>query len=215
MIWWHIVLVVIISYMFGNISFARIISNLKHNDITKLGSGNPGSTNMLRNFGLKIGLINLGLDMLKGFVPAFITSLVFKDYPIMLYISGLSVIIGHIYPVVYKFKGGKGIATMIGFFFACDWLVTLIVVVVAAISWLIFQYGSVASFICVTVLTVWEGIKAKTTLPIEQSKIICLLLFCVFLLTWYAHRGNIERLLFGKESKVSLIKSTKKHMKNK
>ena len=215
MIWWHIVLVVIISYMFGNISFARIISNLKHNDITKLGSGNPGSTNMLRNFGLKIGLINLGLDMLKGFVPAFITSLVFKDYPIMLYISGLSVIFGHVYPIVYKFKGGKGIATMIGFFFACDWLVTLIVVVVAAISWLIFQYGSVASFICVTVLTVWEGIKAKTTLPIEPSKIICLLLFCVFLLTWYAHRGNIERLLFGKESKVSLIKSTKKHMKNK
>lgn len=215
MIWWHIVLVVLISYMFGNISFARIISNLKHNDITKLGSGNPGSTNMLRNFGLKIGLINLALDMLKGFVPAFITSLVFKDYPIMLYISGLSVIFGHVYPVVYKFKGGKGIATMIGFFFACDWLVTLIVVVVAAISWLIFQYGSVASFICVTVLTVWEGIKAKANLPLSDSKVVCILLFCVFLLTWYAHRGNIERLLFGKESKVSLIKSTKKNIKNK
>ena len=213
MIWWHIVLVIIISYMFGNISFARIISNLKHNDITKLGSGNPGSTNMLRNFGLKIGLINLFLDMLKGFIPAFITSLVFASQPIMLYISGLSVIVGHVYPVVYKFKGGKGIATMIGFFFACDWLATLIVVVVAAISWLIFQYGSVASFICVTVLTVWEGIGAKNSLPVNESKVICILLFCVFLLTWYAHRGNIERLLFGKESKVSLLKKTKKEMK--
>lgn len=215
MVWWQIILVILVSYMSGNISFARIISKLKHNDITKLGSGNPGSTNMLRNFGLKIGLLNLFLDMLKGFVPAFLTTIIFPSQPIMLYISGLSVIIGHIYPVVYKFKGGKGIATMIGFFFACDLLVTLIVVVVAAISWLIFQYGSVASFICVTVLTVWEGIGAKNTLPVEQSKIICLLLFCIFLLTWYAHRGNIERLLFGKESKVSLIKSTKKKIEQK
>lgn len=215
MVWWQILLVVLISYLFGNISFARIISGIKHNDITKLGSGNPGSTNMLRNFGLKIGLINLFLDMLKGFVPAFVTSLIFSSQPIMLYISGLSVIVGHVYPIVYKFKGGKGIATMLGFFFACDPLVTLIVVVVATISWLLFQYGSVASFICVTVLTVWEGIKVKSTLPLHESKVICVLLFCVFLLTWYAHRGNIERLLFGKESKVSLIKSTKKNMKSK
>ena len=213
MVWWHIVLVVLISYLFGNISFARIISRLKKSDITKLGSGNPGSTNMLRNFGFKIGVLNLFLDMLKGFIPAFITLMIFKDQPIMLYISGLSVIVGHVYPVVYKFKGGKGIATMIGFFFACDWLVTLIVVVVAAISWLIFQYGSVASFICVTVLTVWEGIGAKANLPKSESKVVCLLLFAVFLLTWFAHRGNIERLLFGKESKVSLIKKTKNTIK--
>jgi len=213
MIWWQIVLVVLISYMFGNISFARIISKLKKSDITKLGSGNPGSTNMLRNFGFKIGILNLFLDMLKGFIPAFLTFLIFRDAPIMLYISGLSVIIGHVYPIMYKFKGGKGIATMIGFFFACDWLVTLIVVLVAAVSWLIFQYGSVASFICVTVLTVWEGIGAKATLPTNESKVICLLLFAVFLLTWFAHRGNIERLLFGKESKVSLIKKTKKNIK--
>ena len=60
-----------------------------------------------------------------------------------------------------------------------------------------------------------EGNKKKNTLPATESKWICLLLFCVFLVTWYAHRGNIERLLFGKESKVSLIKKTKKDMKNK
>ena len=213
MIWWHIVLVIIISYMFGNISFARIISAFKKTDITKVGSGNPGSTNMLRNFGFKIGMLNFVLDMLKGFIPAFLTTIIFKDAPVLLYISGLSVIVGHIYPVVYKFKGGKGIATMIGFFFACNWLVTLIVVLVAAVSWLIFQYGSVASFICVTVLTVWEGVVAKETLEVSQSKPICLLLFAIFLITWYAHRGNIARLLFGKENKVSLIKTTKRKIK--
>lgn len=214
MIWWHIVLVALISYMFGNLSFARYISRAKNNDITRLGSGNPGSTNMLRNFGFKIGLLNLILDMLKGFVPTLVTYLIFKN-DVYLYIAGVSVIMGHIYPVMYKFKGGKGIATMIGVFFAAEPLFTGLIVIIAAISWLLFQYGSVASFICVTALTVFEGIKAQNNLPSSESKIVCLLLFSIFVLTWYAHRGNIERLLFGKESKVSLIKNTKKKMKNK
>lgn len=214
MVWWHICLVAICSYLFGNLSFARYISRAKNNDITKLGSGNPGSTNMLRNFGLKIGLLNLLLDMLKGFIPALVAWLIFKS-DIYLYIAGVCAIVGHIYPVVYKFKGGKGIATMVGVFFAANPLITLIVVVIAAISWLLFQYGSVASFICVTALTVYEGILAQANLAVNESKIVCLLLFVIFLLTWYAHRGNIERLLFGKESKVDLLKSVKKKLKDK
>ena len=72
-------LVSFISYAFGNLSFARYISRLKKNDITRLGSGNPGSTNMLRNFGFKIGVLNLILDMLKGFVPTLITYFIFKS----------------------------------------------------------------------------------------------------------------------------------------
>lgn len=212
MIWWHLLLVIIISYAFGNVSFARIISGKLNADITKMGSGNPGTTNVLRHFGFKVGLINFILDILKGFVPVLVTILLF-DNPIMSYISGVSVIVGHIYPVVYKFKGGKGIATMLGVFFATNPLATLIVVVVAGISWLLFKYGSMASFICVTVLTVVEGIKAKSSLALNESKTVCILLFSIFILTWFAHRKNIERLLVGKESKVDLIKSVKKKYK--
>ena len=212
MIWWHILLVVIVSYAFGNISIARMISAKLNADITKMGSGNPGTTNVLRNFGFKIGLMNFILDILKGFVPVLVTIILF-DNLIMTYVSGISVIIGHIYPAAYKFKGGKGIATMLGVFFASNPLVTTVVVVVAGISWLLFQYGSMASFICVTIMTVVEGIKAKNTLPLAESKTVCLLLFSVFLLTWFAHRKNIERLLVGKESKVDLIKSVKKKYK--
>ncbi len=212
MIWWKILIVVIVAYLLGNISFARIISRAKHSDVTKLGSGNPGSTNMLRNFGFKVGFATFLCDVLKGFLPAFVCTLVL-DNPCYAYIAGVSSVVGHIYPVLYKFKGGKGIATMIGFFFAVDPLVTLCVVLLAALCWILFKYGSVASFWCVTALTVCEGIKAKINLPLKQSRLICLLLFCIFLLTWYAHRANIERLLIGKESKVSLIKSTKKKMK--
>lgn len=211
-VWWQIAIIVILSYMCGNLSVARIISKKKHADITKLGSGNPGTTNVLRNFGFKVGLINFILDILKGFVPTLVVMLVLGN-PICTYAAGLSVILGHIYPVCYKFKGGKGIATMIGVFFATRPVVMAIVVVVAGLSWLIFKYGSLASFICVTCMTVTEGIKAKATLPLQQSQVVCLLLFAIFIFTWFAHRKNIERLLIGKESKVDLIKSTKKKFK--
>lgn len=212
MVWWHILIIIVVSYFIGNISFSRMLALSKHKDITKLGSGNAGSTNVLRNFGLGYGVINLVLDILKGFLPAFLSYIIFDGNLIYLYIAGISVMVGHIYPVVFKFKGGKGIASMLGVFLATDPVVTLIVIACALVCWLIFKYGSLASFLCVTALTVYEGIQAKS-MPEGEGKIICLLLFIIFCLTWYAHRSNIERLLCGKESKVSLIKSTKKKIK--
>ena len=212
MVWWHIVLIVIISYFVGNISISRMLANSKKKDITKLGSGNAGSTNVLRNFGLGMGILNLVLDIAKGFIPSFLAYKIFGDNLVYLYIAGISVMIGHIYPVIFKFKGGKGIASMLGVFLASNPIATLIVIGCALISWLAFKYGSIASFICVTALTVVEGINAKK-LPDPEGLIISILLFIIFLLTWFAHRSNIARLLCGKESKVSLIKSTKKRIK--
>lgn len=213
MVWWHIVLVVLISYMCGNVSFARIISNIKKDDITKMGSGNPGSTNILRNYGFKFGILNLALDMLKGFTPALIAYFVFEKSYVMLYIAGISAMLGHIYPVLFKFKGGKGIATMMGLFLAANPIATLIAIVIGFIIWAIFEYGSVVSFLCITSLTVVEGVRARMSLSVTDRKIVCLILFSIFIFTWYAHRKNIERLLLGKESKASLIKKTKKKLK--
>lgn len=215
MVWWQVVLVVIISYLCGNISFARIISKSKKDDITKLGSGNPGSTNILRNYGAKYGVLNLALDMFKGFVPSLVSYYVFGHDYVMLYIAGISSMLGHIYPVFFGFKGGKGIATMLGMFLAANPIVTLICVGVGAVIWAIFEYGSVVSFLCITTLTVVEGIRARMNLDVVSRKIICLILFAIFIFTWYAHRKNIERLLLGKESKASLIKKTKKKLKSK
>lgn len=215
MVWWHILLVVIISYLCGNISFARMISKSKKDDITKLGSGNPGSTNILRNYGLKFGVLNLALDMFKSFVPSIASFYIFGHSYLMLYIAGLSSMLGHIYPVVFGFKGGKGIATMLGMFLASNPIVTLICVGAGAVIWAIFEYGSVVSFLCITTLTVVEGVRARMNLPMDERKIICVILFAIFIFTWYAHRKNIERLLLGKESKASLIKKTKKKLKSK
>ena len=69
MIWWQILIIVVVSYFMGNISFSRFLAKTKNKDITKLGSGNPGMTNTLRNFGVKLGVVNLILDMLKAFIP--------------------------------------------------------------------------------------------------------------------------------------------------
>lgn len=211
MIWWHIVIICVSSYLFGNISIARMISAKKKKDITKLGSGNPGTTNTIRNFGLAAGAINLVLDMAKGVIPTLVVLLVTKNLAYT-YMAGVSAILGHIFPVVFLFKGGKGIATMLGVFMVVDPIVTLIVLAGFLIVWLVFKYVSVASFLSVTALTVVEGFKAKS-LASPDGLVICFLLFAIFCLTWWAHRANIKRLILGKESKVDLIKSAKKKIK--
>lgn len=211
MVWWHFLIIIVVSYFVGNISFSRMFGKIKHKDITKLGSGNAGSTNVLRNFGFKFGVLNLCLDILKGFVPSIVFFYVFGENIIYLYTAGISVMLGHIFPVIYKFKGGKGIASMLGVFLAADPVVTLIVIGTAALVWFLFKYGSLASFVCVTALTVIEGVKAKS-LESPQNLVISLMLFFIFCLTWFMHRSNIERLLCGRESKVSLIKSIQKQI---
>lgn len=214
-IWWQVLLTIIISYFCGNISFARIISSKKNDDITKLGSGNPGATNILRNYGFKFGALNLILDMLKAFIPALSSYYIFGESLTMLYIAGLSSMVGHIFPVVWKFKGGKGISSMMGIFLAANPIATLTVLLIGVMIWAIFEYGSVVSFICISSLSVIEGIRIREILSVTDRKIVCLILYSIFLFTWYAHRKNIERLLLGKENKAHLIKKTKKKLKSK
>ena len=214
MIWWQVILTIVIAYFCGNISFARIIASTKKQDITKLGSGNPGMTNVLRNYGFKFGLLNLILDMFKAFTPSIIAFYVFGHNYVMLYIAGISSMLGHIYPLAYGFKGGKGIASMLGMFLAANPIATAIVIMIGAVVWLLFEYGSVVSFLCITIMTVIEGIRARMNLCETDRKIVCLILFAVFCFTWYAHRKNIERLLLGKENKASIIKKTKKKLKS-
>ena len=85
--------------------------------------------------------------------------------------------------------------------------------VIGAVVWLLFEYGSVVSFLVMTTLTVIEGVRIKDVLVESDRKIVCLILFALFILTWYAHKKNIERLLIGKENKASIIKKTKKKLK--
>ena len=137
-----LIAVIIFSYLLGNISWARIIASRKHIDITKQGSGNPGATNTLRTLGGKAGVTVFLLDIIKGVIPALVGVLLFGGYastnvPLLvtgtnesylaLYLCGLAAVLGHTLPAIYKFRGGKGIATMFGVFLVAQPILSIVV----------------------------------------------------------------------------------------
>ncbi len=216
------------SYFLGNLNWAIIISKTKKVDIRTLGSGNPGTLNMGRNFGLKVGLSVFFLDILKGVIPCLVAFFVFKDKgcfsntnflikDLALYLCGLSVVLGHIYPVIFKFKGGKGIASSIGVFlfvecsYGIAWGLIVIMAIVAAIAFIYFtEFGAMASFIAITPSAISAFIRINLTYAKEINS--CLLfvilvnciLFLICFFTWFAHRKNIERMLSGDEHSTSI-----------
>ncbi len=218
--WWRYLIVIVVSYFIGNINFARIISKKLNQDITKQGSGNPGTMNMLRTFGFKVGILTMALDAMKGVCAALLGFFIFGGAEglyvnIMglngsieamtgLYIGGLSVIIGHNFPAIYKFKGGKGVACILGIYLVASPILVAICFVFAFIYLYIFDYAAVASFIFITVLTFFEALKC------DGNLITTILLFVIFFLTWFMHRKNIFRLLVGTENKANLKKALSK-----
>lgn len=225
---------IVLSYLFGNISNAVILSKFKKQDIRTMGSGNPGTLNMSRNFGFKFGLLTLFLDLLKGMLPTLIGFLVFrKTYfegaeflvaDIAKYALGLSVVLGHIYPVFYKFKGGKGIASTIGVFLACEPLLALLAIVFVFLFIFFFEYGSLGSLIGVTflavasVVTLYNKYESILSFVSKYLLIANLLLVAICFFTWFAHRKNILSLLSADEHKTSIkamIKRAKEKKANK
>lgn len=222
--WWRYVIVIVVSYFLGNINFARILSKkVLKDDITKQGSGNPGTMNMLRSFGFKAGILTLFLDALKGSAAALLGFFLFKGYEgayvdiwglhssaeamMGLYIGGLSVMIGHNFPVIYKFKGGKGVACMLGVYAVSSPIWVAICFVFGFIYLYIFEYAAVTSFLFISIVTFIEALKytgANANLPVT------ILLFVMYCLTWFMHRQNIFRLLVGTENKANLKASFKK-----
>ena len=216
------------SYFLGNINWALIISKLKKNDIRKLGSGNPGTLNMSRNFGLKIGLLTFFLDILKGAIPTLVSFLIFngKYFEISgfsisvfaMYLTGFCAVLGHIYPVVLKFKGGKGIASTIGVLLVCEitsgwvWTVVCIMALVAAGLFIYFtEFGAMGSFIAITPPAVFGAIRLFVFNNAYPQRVVFLfvtsmLIFFICFFTWFAHRKNIERMLAGEEHPTSIKK---------
>ncbi len=227
-LWWQFLILAVLSYLVGNINFAVLISKLKHNDIRKIGSGNPGTLNMSRTFGLKVGVLVLLLDILKGVVPTLLGFLLYNGYyfnqttlPISLIakvLCGFFAVLGHVFPAFMKFKGGKGIATTIGVFAVCNIWVAIISGVIAIVFILITEVGSMGSFIATTpgaisaCLAVYENYilaSSITTGQIIAASITNLFIVGIIFLTWYAHRQNIKRLLAGEEHPTNWLQMLK------
>ncbi len=216
------------SYFFGNINWAIIISKLKKTDIRKMGSGNPGTLNMSRNLGLGFGLLTFFLDVMKGAVPTLIVYFVtknrffydslFRVSDFSIYLCGLAVVIGHIYPVIFKFKGGKGIASTIGVFLVCEsvngwqWAMVGIMAIVAATVFIyLTEFGAMGSFIAITPPAISGSIRLfliyrDINIPeVFAFHIIAdMLIFAICLFTWFAHRHNIKRMLASEEHPTSI-----------
>ncbi len=229
--WYYFLIAAVICYFIGCFNFAVLISNFKKKDIRGQGSGNPGTMNMIRSFGLKIGIINFLCDAFKGALPVVVSYFIFRSYcfagtdvlvsDFARYFCGLFAVIGHIFPVTMKFKGGKGIASTLGLFWAalaCErwwfFFIGFVFLVLVLLYIAVFEWGSMGSLIGVAGFSVWQGVifyvRYSETLTSAPAAACFLLLLALNVLTWAAHRKNIYKLLGGAEHRTSIKHKTKK-----
>ena len=189
----NLIIVAVYSYLLGSIPFGLILTKIfLKKDIRKIGSGNIGTTNVLRTGKKSLAASTLLLDLMKGYFSIIITFTYFEN---LISYSALICFIGHIFPVWLKFKGGKGVATYLGVVLALSYKFFLIF----GISWLIlsflFRYASLSSIISSLIVFVCSYFFNNN---------FSLILFIFFIIILYTHRDNIVRLKNSEESKIKL-----------
>ena len=190
----EIIIVLFYSYFLGSIPFGLIITKIFLNqDIRNVGSGNIGTTNVLRTGKKSLAIATLILDILKGYLSVIITLKYFND---LIYFSALICFIGHIFPVWLKFKGGKGVATYLGIILALSFKFGIIFAATWLLISFIFKYSSLASMIGALTVFAYSIILGNNTLNI--------FLFVTFIIILYTHRENIIKLKDSKETKIKL-----------
>ncbi|MFA7673002.1 MAG: glycerol-3-phosphate 1-O-acyltransferase PlsY [Clostridia bacterium] len=198
MIWKYLVLC-FIGYGIGSLNSSILVSKLYKKDVRNEGSKNAGLTNTLRVLGKKAAIMVLVMDILKGVLATGIGYLVIQDSDHGAIISGLFTVIGHIFPVFFGFKGGKGILISLSVLFCCDYRIALIglgvfILIVAATKYV--SLGSIIGMILAPFMSV--------VFRHDLFFIICMCVLCI--LTIFMHRGNIKRLIESSENKLSFKK---------
>jgi acyl phosphate:glycerol-3-phosphate acyltransferase len=195
----HEILFIIFSYLLGSIPFGYLIFYFTEGkDIRTLGSGNIGATNVLRSKGKLAGLLTLALDILKGAVPVIYGRIHF-DLPWIVLLGALAVLLGHVFPVFLKFRGGKGVASLVGIFLIFNYqalLVFLIVFVTVVFLSRTISLGSLLGVIALFFFILFTQV-------VETAMVV----FLMLLLIGFRHRSNIQRLLAGNENKFSFKKN--------
>lgn len=204
------IIIAIIAYLLGSISFSVIISKkMAGFDVRQKGSGNAGTTNVLRSVGKKAAIFTLILDVLKGVVAILVAYIVGKivkdiDKSLLVQIAGIAVIIGHTFPIFFGFKGGKGIATSLGVLLMTNWNIGLICLVFALVLMAltkIVSLGSIAAAILFPILIIFMP---SNSYLVEGNYIIYSIILAVLVI--YNHRANVKRLLNGTENKLDFKK---------
>lgn len=209
------IIMAIIAYLIGSINFSVIISKkVAGFDVREKGSGNAGTTNMLRAVGKKAAAITLICDILKGVVSigiAIILGNIIKDInrELLIQVAGVAVVLGHTFPVFFGFKGGKGVATSLGILLLSNWQIGLICLVFGIVLIVLTRMVSLASCaaaVLFPVLTLFinEHYTVLTDGKSGSTYFIYSIILAVIVL--YNHRSNIKRILSGTENKISLKK---------
>lgn len=204
------IIIAIIAYAIGSISFSVILSKkMAGFDVREKGSGNAGSTNVLRTVGKKAAILTLICDILKGVVSILIAILIGNivgdiDKALLVQIASIAVVIGHTFPIFFGFKGGKGVATSLGVLLMVNWQIGLICLVFALVIMALTRMvsaGSVCAAILFPVLTLFIG---KEYFIVPGNYLIFSIIMA--LIVAFNHRTNISRILNGTENKLSFKK---------
>ena len=209
------IIVAVIAYLIGSINFSIITSKkMAGFDVREKGSGNAGSTNVLRTVGKKAALLTLISDILKGIIPVLLAILIGKianhfeanvKIEFLVQIAGILTIIGHTYPVFFGFKGGKGVASSLGLLLIVNWQIGLICLVFALLIMAITRMvslGSISASVLFAVLTIF-GVSSQFYI-IQGNYMIFGIALAILVI--FNHRSNIKRIINGTENKLSFKK---------
>ncbi len=205
------IIVAILAYAIGSISFSVIFSKkFAGFDVREKGSGNAGSTNVLRTVGKRAAALTLLCDALKGVGAILIAIIAGKiiedvDKALLVQIAAICVVLGHTFPIFFGFKGGKGVATSLGVLLMINWQIGLICLVFALVIMVLTKMvsaGSVLAAILFPILTLFLG---KEHFIVEGNYFVFSIIMA--LLVMFNHRSNITRILNGTENKLSFKKS--------
>ena len=186
-------IIIITCYLLGSIPFGFILTRVfLKQDIRNIGSGNIGATNVLRTGNKVIGYSTLILDIAKAVIPVIYIKLNYPDY---IFISSLSVFLGHVFPIWLKFKGGKGVATYVGILFSLKLFYGFIFIGSWLIIFLISKYSSLSSIVASLVLAIYLSLMLKNDF---------IFFAIMFVLILFTHRENVKRLKNNKESKTKI-----------
>ena len=190
----EISLIALISYLLGSIPFGFLLTKIfLKKDIRKIGSGNIGATNVLRTGNKIIGYSTLILDILKAVIPILVVKI---NFPEFIFISSLSVFLGHVFPIWLKFNGGKGVATYVGILFCINYILGLCFIISWAVVFLISKYSSLSSLLASLLIPIYHYL----FIDAENYYFFTIM----FILIFYTHKENIKRLKNNTESKTKI-----------
>ena len=195
---------VLAAYLIGSLSFAVIVSKVMGlNDPRSFGSKNPGATNVLRSGNKPAAVATLLLDALKGWLPMALVQWFGKDYGLgdgTLAAVGLAAFMGHLYPVFFRFQGGKGVATAAGVLFGVHWILGLAVIATWLLVAYVTRYSSLSALLCALLAPFYYLLGDRAAWYVDKYLLAALVVMSAFLL--FRHRENINKLLKGKESRL-------------